>query len=84
MIVPNNYYMLFLSFYFNFSGYFLQVDIKNRSATADLMNYTPNGEWTLIDKVSLFRHEKNYPNIPEPFPEIVVTFHIRRKTLYYM
>ena len=84
MIVPNTNYMLFLSFYFNFSGYFLQVDIKNRSATADLMNYTPNGEWTLIDKVSLFRHEKNYPNIPEPFPEIVVTFHIRRKTLYYM
>ena len=27
---------------------------------------------------------KYYPNIPEPFPEITITIHIRRKTLYYM
>lgn len=27
---------------------------------------------------------KYYTCCPEPFPEIVITFHIRRKTLYYM
>ena len=61
-----------------------QVDVQNRTAEADLLNYTPNGEWTLIEKPSLIRHEKTYPNMMEPFPEIVVKFQIRRKTLYYM
>ena len=63
---------------------FLQVDVINRTATADLTNYTPNGEWTLTKKPDQVRRVKRYPNIPEPFPEIVITFHIRRKTLYYM
>jgi hypothetical protein len=26
-----------------------QVDVVNRTATADLTNYTPNGEWTLAE-----------------------------------
>lgn len=30
------------------------------------------------------RRVKYYTSIPEPFPEIVITFQIRRKTLYYM
>ena len=63
---------------------FLQMDVVNSSQTADLMNYTPNGEWMLIDKVVIYRHIKHYPNIPYPFPEIIVTSKLRRKTLYYM
>ena len=56
----------------------------NRTATADLTNYTPNGEWTLAESPVLVRRVKYYTSIPEPFPEIVITFQIRRKTLYYM
>ena len=63
---------------------FFQVDVVNRTAHADLTNYTPNGEWTLAESPSLIRRVKTYSNLPEPFPEIVITFHIRRKTLYYM
>jgi nicotinic acetylcholine receptor len=62
----------------------LQVDVVNRTATADLTNYMPNGEWTLIQAPVLVRREKIYPCCPEPFPEITITIPIRRKTLYYM
>ena len=61
-----------------------QVDVVNRTATADLTNYTPNGEWTLAESPVLVRRVKKYTCCTEPFPEIVITFHIRRKTLYYM
>ena len=61
-----------------------QVDVVNRTETADLTNYTPNGEWTLSESPVLVRRVKYYTCCPEPFPEIVITFHIRRKTLYYM
>jgi len=60
------------------------VDVVNRTATADLTNYTPNGEWTLAESPVLVRRVKKYTCCSEPFPEIVITFHIRRKTLYYM
>ena len=70
------YHLKFLAFF--------QVDVVNRTAHADLTNYTPNGEWTLAESPSLIRRVKTYSNLPEPFPEIVITFHIRRKTLYYM
>ena len=61
------------------------MDVVNSSQTADLMNYTPNGEWHLLERVKLIRHIKHYPNVPNvPFPEIIVTFKLRRKTLYYM
>ena len=63
---------------------FLQMDVQKSSETADLTNYTPNGEWMLIDRVIIQRNIKHYPNIPYPFPEIIVTFKLRRKTLYYM
>ena len=62
----------------------MQVDVVNRTETADLTNYTPNGEWTLSESPVLVRRVKYYTCCPEPFPEIVITFHIRRKTLYYM
>ena len=67
-----------------FAFCYFQVDVVNRTAHADLTNYTPNGEWTLAESPSLIRRVKTYSNLPEPFPEIVITFHIRRKTLYYM
>ena len=70
----------------NHSGSILifQVDVWNRSAEVDLTNYVPNGEWTLLYPPLLVRIEKFYQNLPEPFPEITITLHIRRKTLYYM
>ena len=64
---------------------FLQMDIQNSSEFANLGQYTPNGEWKLLERVKLIRHIKHYPNVPNvPFPEIIVTFKLRRKTLYYM
>ena len=64
---------------------FLQMDIQNSSDKANLEQYTPNGEWHLLERVKLIRHIKHYPNVPNvPFPEIIVTFKLRRKTLYYM
>ena len=61
------------------------MDIQNSSDKANLEQYTPNGEWHLLERVKLIRHIKHYPNVPNvPFPEIIVTFKLRRKTLYYM
>ena len=61
-----------------------QVDVVARNDKVDLTNYKPNGEWALEDAPELVRQVKNYTCCTEPFPEIVITFHIRRKTLYYM
>jgi nicotinic acetylcholine receptor len=61
------------------------VDVVNRTSIADLTNYLPNGEWTLMQPPKLVRRVKYYPCCPDlPFPEIFITLQIRRKTLYYM
>ncbi|GFR96694.1 neuronal acetylcholine receptor subunit alpha-6 [Elysia marginata] len=59
-----------------------QVDVYNRTVPVDLSNYVSNGEWQLMT-VTAKRNVVHYPCCPEPFPDVIFTIHLRRRTLYY-
>ncbi|RUS81596.1 hypothetical protein EGW08_010648, partial [Elysia chlorotica] len=59
-----------------------QVDVYNRTVPVDLSNYVSNGEWQLMS-VKAQRNVVYYPCCPEPFPDVIFTIHLRRRTLYY-
>ncbi|KAL8562669.1 hypothetical protein ACOMHN_011240 [Nucella lapillus] len=59
-----------------------QVNLTNRSHSADLTNYVINGEWVLL-KVESFLKVVYYPCCPEPFPDVRVIIYLRRRILYY-
>ncbi|GFO36922.1 neuronal acetylcholine receptor subunit alpha-6 [Plakobranchus ocellatus] len=59
-----------------------QVDVYNRTVPVDLSNYVSNGEWQLMN-VKVKRNVVYYPCCPEPFPDVIFTIHLRRRTLYY-
>ncbi|NP_001267772.1 acetylcholine receptor subunit alpha-type acr-16-like precursor [Aplysia californica] len=59
-----------------------QVDVNNRSVPVDLSNYVSNGEWHLVS-VTAKRNVVYYPCCPEPFPDVIFTIHLQRRTLYY-
>lgn len=61
----------------------LQVDILNRTSEVDLSNYVENGEWHLLE-AQIVRNVVYYSCCPEPFPDVTITFKIRRKVLYYI
>ncbi|PAV77316.1 hypothetical protein WR25_21117 [Diploscapter pachys] len=48
----------------------------------DISNYMPNGEWVL-EGTFVKRNIQFYPCCPEPYYDIVFTFVIRRRVLYY-
>lgn len=60
-----------------------QVDVLNRSNTVDLSRFVQNGEWELIRTYGV-RNNVYYTCCPEPFPDVTITLHIRRRTIYYM
>lgn len=60
----------------------LRVDLQNKSSKADLKSYLPSGEFELIDATAKRGVEK-YSCCVEPYPNIVFTLHVRRKTLFY-
>lgn len=61
----------------------LQVDVLNRSNTVDLSRFVENGEWELISTHAV-RNNVYYTCCPEPFPDVTITLHIRRRTIYYI
>ena len=60
-----------------------QVDVTNRSANVDLMNYVYSGEWELLD-IQVQRNEVYYACCVEPYPDVTFTIIMRRRTLYYL
>ncbi|XP_066503740.1 neuronal acetylcholine receptor subunit alpha-7a [Hoplias malabaricus] len=49
---------------------------------ADITGYTANGEWDLVEVLGR-RNEKIYSCCNEPYPDVVFTVVMRRRTLYY-
>ncbi|CAJ0604281.1 unnamed protein product [Cylicocyclus nassatus] len=63
-----------------FDGSKLNLDIDDNGF--DLSSYTPNGEWELL-RTHAVRNIQHYACCPEPYYDIVFTFVIRRRVLYY-
>ena len=60
-----------------------QVDVTNKSAEVDLMNYVFSGEWELLD-IKVIRNEIIYACCDEPYPDVTFFIIMRRRTLYYL
>ncbi|KAK6747176.1 hypothetical protein RB195_000410 [Necator americanus] len=71
-------FMKFGSWTFDGSKLNLEIDENG----FDLSSYTPNGEWEL-QKTFATRNIQHYQCCPEPYYDIVFTFVIRRRVLYY-
>ena len=56
--------------------------MTNRSDNVDLSNYVDNGEWELVDVLTV-RRVITYACCPEPFPDVTFYIHMRRRTTYY-
>ncbi|XP_071749437.1 neuronal acetylcholine receptor subunit alpha-7 isoform X2 [Lepeophtheirus salmonis] len=65
-----------------YSGWKLDLTLKDEGKGGDISSFIPNGEWDLIG-VPGTRHELFYECCPEPYVDITFTIHIRRRTLYY-
>ncbi|KIH59573.1 Neurotransmitter-gated ion-channel ligand binding domain protein [Ancylostoma duodenale] len=63
-----------------FDGTKLNLEVDQNGF--DLSSYTPNGEWELLDTF-VTRNIQHYQCCPEPYYDIVFTFIIRRRVLYY-
>ncbi|OQV17454.1 Acetylcholine receptor subunit alpha-type acr-16 [Hypsibius exemplaris] len=63
-----------------YDGY--QLDVVKRKPNVDMSDYVPSGEWVIVN-TTMVRNENRYDCCPEPFPDVTVTFHIRRRTAYY-
>ncbi|VDK49183.1 unnamed protein product, partial [Cylicostephanus goldi] len=63
-----------------FDGSKLNLDVDDNGF--DLSSYTPNGEWELL-RTHAVRNIQHYACCPEPYYDIVFTFVIRRRVLYY-
>ncbi|KHN78634.1 Acetylcholine receptor subunit alpha-type acr-16 [Toxocara canis] len=62
----------------------LQIDSSDLNAThqMDLSEYVINGEWDLLASPAS-RSVTYYSCCPEPYPTLLFSMHIRRRTLYY-
>ena len=61
----------------------LQVHVRNKSSSADLTSYTPNGEWELLE-APVVPYEKKYNCCPEPYYGIKFHFRMQRMELFYL
>ncbi|XP_013392907.1 neuronal acetylcholine receptor subunit beta-3 [Lingula anatina] len=60
-----------------------QVDMNSTRDQAELREYVINGEWELLN-ASMVRNEVKYPiSDISVYPDVTVTFVIRRRVLYY-
>lgn len=50
---------------------------------AEMSSYIINGEWEVLD-VPVQRNELRYQCCPEPYADITITIHMKRKVLYYI
>lgn len=48
----------------------------------DLSDYVTNGEWILVGSPAT-REVTYYSCCPEPYPTIIFSLHLRRRTMYY-
>ncbi|KAK3727962.1 hypothetical protein QZH41_015910, partial [Actinostola sp. cb2023] len=60
-----------------------RIDLVNESSFADLGNYLPSSEWTLVS-VPAKRNVVKYFCCDEPYPDVTFTFIISRRSLFYM
>uniref|UniRef100_A0A0K0E465 Acetylcholine receptor subunit alpha-type acr-16 n=1 Tax=Strongyloides stercoralis TaxID=6248 RepID=A0A0K0E465_STRER len=62
----------------------LQIDTDDPTAThqMDLSDYVANGEWILVGTPAA-REITYYSCCPEPYPTIIFSLHLRRRTMYY-
>ncbi|XP_057314522.1 neuronal acetylcholine receptor subunit alpha-10-like [Hydractinia symbiolongicarpus] len=59
-----------------------RVNITNKSSNADLASYLESGEFELLSAEAM-REEAIYTCCTEPYPYVLFTIHIKRKTLFY-
>ena len=59
-----------------------EMDVTNRSHSADTSFFVDNGEWNLLGMPSR-RNVVFYPCCPEPFPDVTFYLVIQRQYLYY-
>ena len=60
-----------------------QLNLENKSHTADLSKYTVSGEWDLV-AVPVKRNVVKYSCCPDPYIDVTFTVHVRRKVLFYL
>ncbi|CAI4228193.1 unnamed protein product [Auanema sp. JU1783] len=63
-----------------FDGFKLELDIDENAL--DTSTYIPNGEWHLVS-TNAVRNIQYYQCCPEPYYDVIFTFVIRRRVLYY-
>ena len=63
----------------------VQINLTQSETSKDeLMEvYTPNSEWDVIG-THVKRRDTYYECCPEPYPEVHFSFHLRRKSLFYI
>lgn len=59
------------------------LDMSTTQTRAEMSSYIINGEWEVLD-VPVQRNELKYQCCPEPYADITVTIHMKRKVLYYI
>lgn len=59
------------------------LDMSTTQTRAEMSSYIINGEWEVLD-VPVQRNELRYQCCPEPYADITITIHMKRKVLYYI
>ncbi|CAH1793299.1 unnamed protein product [Owenia fusiformis] len=59
-----------------------EIDLQNKSDSADLSAYEPSGEWELLSTDAI-RHSLMYNCCTEPYIDVTYYINIKRKPLYY-
>ena len=60
-----------------------QLNLVNKSHTADLSKYTVSGEWDLL-AMPVKRNVVKYSCCPDPYIDVTFILHVRRKVLFYL
>eukprot|EP00794_Sanderia_malayensis_P005305 gene5305-5974_t len=60
-----------------------KLDLIPAKSTADMSDYIPSGEWTILG-IPVEEHKKKYPCCEKTFSELTFRVRMRRKVLYYL
>ena len=67
-----------------YDGYKVDLDFLGNSSDIDMMEYMPSAEWTIL-KAGGFRNVRKYACCgDDPYPELIYTISIKRKTAFYI